>query len=53
VTIDGVGKVRPAGVQGSHLLSSLAAADGLVDVPPRTTLPAGTSVRVLCWESGG
>jgi molybdopterin molybdotransferase len=53
VTIDGVGKVRPAGVQGSHLLSSLAAADGLVDVPPRTTLPPGTSVRVLCWESGG
>jgi molybdopterin molybdotransferase len=50
VTIDGGGKVRPAGVQGSHLLNSLAAADGLVDVPPRTTLPAGTNVRVLRWE---
>jgi len=50
VTTDRAGKVRSAGIQGSHLLSSMAAADGLVDVPPRTTLPAGTIVRVLRWE---
>jgi molybdopterin molybdotransferase len=50
VTIDRAGKVRSAGLQGSHLLSSLAAADGLLDVSPRTTLPAGTNVRVLRWE---
>jgi molybdopterin molybdotransferase len=44
------GKVLSAGVQASHVLSSLAAADGLVDVPARTTLAAGTTVQVLLWE---
>ena len=44
------GLVRSAGVQASHRLHSLAIADGLVDVPPRTTLPAGSPVRVIRWS---
>jgi molybdopterin molybdotransferase len=43
------GKVTLAGAQASHLLSSFAAANGLVDVPPKTTLPAGTTMQVLRW----
>jgi molybdopterin molybdotransferase len=50
VALDAEGKVRSAGTQASHVLSSLAAANGLVDVPPQTTLAAGTVVRVLRWE---
>src|SRR5205823_3796562 len=34
VRVDQKGGVRSAGVQASHILSSLAAANGLVDVPP-------------------
>ncbi len=44
------GKVYSAGTQASHILSSLAAANGLVDVPADAVLPAGTSVRVLRWD---
>lgn len=44
------GDVRSAGTQASHMLSSLALANGLVDVPPDTTLASGTSVRVLRWD---
>jgi molybdopterin molybdotransferase len=47
VQIDGSGAARSAGAQASHVLSSLALADGLVDVPPHTTLTAGTSVRAI------
>ena len=50
VKVDQEGKVCSAGGQASHLLSSLAAANGLLDVPPCTTLPAGTSVQVIRWE---
>jgi len=49
VTVDGDGTVRSAGFQGSHVLSSLAKANGLVDVPPQSTLAAGTAVAVLRW----
>lgn len=42
-------EVRLAGPQASHRLASLANATGLVDVPPKTTLPAGTEVEVLYW----
>ena len=41
---------RSAGIQGSHRLTSLARATALVDVPPRTTLAAGTSVRVVVLD---
>ncbi|MFN7137916.1 MAG: hypothetical protein ACK4UN_01110, partial [Limisphaerales bacterium] len=40
----------PSGIQASHILSSLATADGLIDVPPRTELAAGTTVRVIRWD---
>ena len=40
---------RPAGGQGSHVLSALAAADGLAVIPEGTPgLPAGSEVEV--WE---
>ncbi len=50
VTMDLSGRVRPAGMQASHALSSLAAANGLIDVPPKTALPAEMKVNVLRWE---
>lgn len=50
VTVDAEHRVRPAGVQASHRLASLARANGLVEVPPDTTLPFGAAVRVMRWE---
>lgn len=50
VIVDAHGKVHSAGTQASHILSSLAAAEGLVDVAPNVTLAAGTMVQVLRWE---
>jgi molybdopterin molybdotransferase len=50
VRVDPAGKVYSAGVQASHVLSSVAAANGLVDVPPNTTLGSGTDVPVLRWD---
>ncbi len=49
VRLDAAGQVHSAGLQASHALSSLARANGLVDVPPATTLPAGQQVRVIGW----
>jgi molybdopterin molybdotransferase len=49
VKVDPTGKVQLAGLQASHVLSSLAAANGLVDVPAHTTLTAGSTVTVLRW----
>lgn len=50
VSVDAKGKVHSAGTQASHILSSLALAEGLVDVPPKTNFAAGTTVQVLRWE---
>jgi len=50
VRADNSGRVFSAGAQASHALRSLAAANGLVDVPPRTTLAAGTGVSVMRWD---
>jgi molybdopterin molybdotransferase len=50
VRISDDGKVHSSGFQASHILSSLAAANGFVDVPPRSTLAAGTTVQVLRWD---
>ncbi len=47
VRMDENGEVRSSGTQASHLLSSLAVANGLVEVPPNTTLAAGSAVRVI------
>ncbi len=44
------GALVPSGIQASHRLVSLAAADGIVDVPPRTTLQSGTRVEVHYWN---
>lgn len=49
VRVDADGKVFSAGMQASHALLSLAAANGLVDVPPRTTLTTGKTVAVMRW----
>ena len=50
ISMDKDGKVRSAGVQASHILSSLAHAQGLVDLPSQTTLATGATVRILRWE---
>jgi molybdopterin molybdotransferase len=50
VAQDHAGRVRPAVAQASHLLSSVAQANGLVDVPPQTTYPSGATVIVLRWD---
>jgi molybdopterin molybdotransferase len=50
VRLDAAGKVYSAGTQASHLLSSMAAANGLVDMAPGTTVSAGEKVQVLQWE---
>jgi molybdopterin molybdotransferase len=50
VTLDERGGARSAGQQSSHILSAMARSDGLVDVPPKTTLPAGSLVAVLPWD---
>ncbi|HWD20574.1 MAG TPA: gephyrin-like molybdotransferase Glp [Verrucomicrobiae bacterium] len=49
VTMDQAREIRLAGPQASHRLGSLAAANGLIDVPPHTTLPAGAQVSFLHW----
>jgi molybdopterin molybdotransferase len=50
VKIDGNGGVRQAGLQASHALGALLDANGLVDTPPETTIPAGEKVRVFRWD---
>jgi molybdopterin molybdotransferase len=50
VRMDSEGKVHIAGTQASHILSSLAMANGLIDLPPKTTLPLGATVQILRWE---
>jgi molybdopterin molybdotransferase len=50
VKLDQAGNVTSAGLQASHALSSMAAANGLVDVPPKTALTAGSAVKVMRWE---
>lgn len=47
VRVDEDGAVRSCGAQASHLLTSLALANGLLEVPPNSTLAAGSQVRVI------
>jgi molybdopterin molybdotransferase len=47
VRIDSSGRVHSAGIQASHVLTSLAKANGLVDVPPQSKFDAGAIVTVL------
>ena len=50
VRVDAAGRAHNAGIQASHFLSSAAAANGLVDVPPGTVWAAGAMATVLRWE---
>jgi molybdopterin molybdotransferase len=50
VKLDERGCARSAGTQSSHILSTMANADGLVDVAPKTTFAAGERVSVLLWD---
>jgi len=50
VKVDAAGRVYSAGLQASHVLSSLAMANGLVDVPADSILATGATVRVLRWD---
>jgi molybdopterin molybdotransferase len=50
VRVDRDGGVFPVGLQASHAIAGFARAEGLVDLPPKTTLNAGETVRVLRWE---
>jgi molybdopterin molybdotransferase len=51
VRVTSDGKVYSAGVQASHMLSSLACANGLLDVTADTTLPAGHAVNIFRWDT--
>jgi molybdopterin molybdotransferase len=50
VHVDPDGRAQPMPLQASHALGSLAAANGLVDVAPHTTLAPGARVTVLRWD---
>jgi molybdopterin molybdotransferase len=50
VMLDAGGAIRSAGNQSSHILSAMARASGLVDVPPQTTLAAGATVPMIPWD---
>jgi molybdopterin molybdotransferase len=47
------GQVHLAGLQASHIVGPLARANGLVELPPQSNLPAGSPVHVLVWELPG
>jgi molybdopterin molybdotransferase len=51
VVLDNNGLVRSAGLQASHALTSLAAANGLLDLAPGISRPTGHRVQVLTWET--
>jgi molybdopterin molybdotransferase len=50
VKVDARGGVCSAGLQASHALHSLAQANALLPVPPKTRWFAGQIVQVLRWE---
>ena len=50
VRVNEAGKVFSAGPQTAQALFPLASADGLVDVPAKKNLAAGTVVSVLRWQ---
>ena len=50
VKINSDGQVRIAGPQASHMLSSFAGANGLLDMSPQTSLSQGHLVTVRIWE---
>ncbi|MFO1476126.1 MAG: gephyrin-like molybdotransferase Glp [Verrucomicrobiota bacterium] len=50
VRLEPDGRVQSAGRQASHALHALAKSNGLIDVPPASTLAQGASVQVLLME---
>lgn len=50
VRMDDEGNVHSAGMQASHALGALADANGLVDVPPDSSLEVGGKVNVFRWD---
>ena len=44
------GEVRVLGTQASHMLGSIGNANGLLEVPPETTLESGAAVTVQLWQ---
>ena len=50
VSVDAKGQAKSSGVQAAHILSAMSQANGLVDVPPQTTLPTGATVQVMRWD---
>ena len=50
VYVDNGGSAHPVGLQASHALGSLGKANGLIDVPPETTLLEGAVEQVLRWS---
>jgi molybdopterin molybdotransferase len=50
VILEPDGTIHSAGRQASHALSSAAAANGLVDLPPHANSLKGHPARVLQWE---
>jgi molybdopterin molybdotransferase len=44
------GEVKVCGPQASHMLGSLAASQGLVEIPVQAQLAAGSEVAVHVWE---
>ena len=51
VRVDSHGHVALAGLQASHALGSLAAANGLIDVPAGAVIEKGATVRVLRFST--
>lgn len=47
IILENDGRVRSAGLQASHALSSLALANGLLEIPPQTSWEQGREVEVL------
>ncbi len=52
-TLDAGGGFSPAGRQESHALFALSRSRVLVRVEPGTTVPAGSEIEALLWETGG
>ncbi len=50
VRVDATGLVHSTGRQASHALGSLAAANGLLSLPPNSSRAAGENVMVLRWD---
>lgn len=50
VHVDNEGNAQPTGLQASHAVGTLGKANGLVDVPPGTTLEEGSIEPILRWS---